>query len=58
VWLYAEIGPGGGDVAGGAGFAPTDTEVSLMHEMENEFTAVKAEYAELMNKQAPITIGP
>ena len=58
VWLYAEIGPGGGDVAGGADFAPTDTEISLMHEMQEQLTAVKAEYAELMDKQAPLTIRP
>lgn len=58
VWLYAQIGPGGGDVAGGSGFAPTDTEISLMHEMEKELTAVKAEYSDLMDKQVPITIRP
>ncbi|MGA8541800.1 MAG: hypothetical protein WB566_20015, partial [Terriglobales bacterium] len=58
VWLYAEIGPGGGDVAGGSGFPPTDTEVSLMHEMEKELAAVKAEYADLVAKQPPLTIRP
>ena len=26
IWLNAEVGTGGGDVAGGADFAPTDTQ--------------------------------
>jgi photosystem II stability/assembly factor-like uncharacterized protein len=58
LWLYAEIGPGGGDVAGGADFAPTDTEISVAQDIEKELAAVKAEYTALVDKQIPITIRP
>jgi photosystem II stability/assembly factor-like uncharacterized protein len=58
VWLYAEIGPGGGDVAGGSGYGPTDSEISLKLDIERELAAVKSEYTELMEKQTPITIRP
>jgi hypothetical protein len=30
IWLNAEVGTGGGDVAGGADFAPTDTQLELL----------------------------
>ena len=53
LWLNAEIGPGAGDVAGGTGFAPTDTEYSLLNDIEKDLATVKVEYAELMNQNVP-----
>ena len=31
IWLNGEVGPGAGDVAGGADFPPTDTSVSGLY---------------------------
>ncbi len=53
IWLYAEMGPGAGDVAGGSDFAPTDNEVALAQEWETDLAAVKADYKDLMEKQMP-----
>ncbi|HEU5335344.1 MAG TPA: hypothetical protein VFU27_05245, partial [Terriglobales bacterium] len=53
LWLNAEIGPGAGDVAGGTGFPPTDTEYALLKGIETELATVKVEYASLMNQNVP-----
>ncbi len=53
VWLYAESGGGAGDVAGGSDFAPTDAEMSMAHDLENELAVVKTDYANMMDKQLP-----
>lgn len=47
LWLNAEIGPGGGDVAGGENFGPTDTAVELLKEAERELTMATAGYETL-----------
>jgi hypothetical protein len=44
IWLNAEVGTGGGDVAGGADFAPTDTQLELLKIFENQMTAVDTEF--------------
>src|SRR5215472_14413817 len=53
LWLNAEIGPGAGDVAGGNGFGPTQTEVELLSWIEKDLTAAKAEYNNLMQNEIP-----
>jgi photosystem II stability/assembly factor-like uncharacterized protein len=53
IWLNAEIGTGGGDVAGGADFAPTDTDLSLLKMIEGDLGAAKTDYNNLMDKQVP-----
>ena len=53
LWLNAEIGPGAGDVAGGTGFPPTDTEYALLKGIETDLATVKVEYASLMNQNVP-----
>jgi photosystem II stability/assembly factor-like uncharacterized protein len=53
IWLNAEVGPGGGDVAGGADFAPTDTALDLLQTVETELTGVVADYQKLIEKDLP-----
>ena len=48
IWLNGEVGPGAGDVAGGADFRPTDTSLALLDEIEAKLLASKAEYDALL----------
>jgi len=49
IWLNGEVGPGAGDVAGGADFRPTDTSIALLAEIEQKLAASKAEYEALLS---------
>ena len=53
IWLNAEIGTGGGDVAGGADFAPTDTDMTLLQTYEQALASAAANYRDLMDKDFP-----
>jgi hypothetical protein len=53
IWLNGEVGPGAGDVSGGADFPPTDTSVSVMETIEKELAAAKASYKRLMDADVP-----
>jgi photosystem II stability/assembly factor-like uncharacterized protein len=53
IWLNGEIGTGAGDVAGGAGFAPTDTDLSLLQMIEKDLAAAQADYHSLLEKDLP-----
>jgi photosystem II stability/assembly factor-like uncharacterized protein len=53
IWLNAEVGTGGGDVAGGADFAPTDTEMESLKGFETEMAAVDADYQKAMKEDLP-----
>jgi photosystem II stability/assembly factor-like uncharacterized protein len=53
MWLNAEVGTGGGDVAGGADFAPTDTQLDLLQGFEKEMAGVDADYAKLLKDGLP-----
>jgi photosystem II stability/assembly factor-like uncharacterized protein len=53
IWLNGEVGPGAGDVAGGADFPPTDTSVNMMETVEKDLNAAKADYATLMDRDVP-----
>lgn len=53
LWLNGEIGPGAGDVAGGEDFAPTDTSIALLNEIEQELTGAQAEYKDLVEQHLP-----
>jgi photosystem II stability/assembly factor-like uncharacterized protein len=44
IWLNAEVGTGGGDVAGGADFAPTDTQLELLKTFETQIAAIDTEF--------------
>jgi photosystem II stability/assembly factor-like uncharacterized protein len=53
IWLNAEVGTGGSDVAGGADFAPTDTQLDLLKTFEGELSAVEADYQKFMKEDLP-----
>lgn len=53
IWLNGEIGTGAGDVAGGAGFAPTDTDLQLLDMIEKDLSAAQSEYKNLLEKDLP-----
>ena len=53
IWLSAEVGTGGGDVAGGADFAPTDTQLELLKTFETQIAAVDTEVRTFMKEDVP-----
>ncbi len=53
IWLNAEVGTGGGDVAGGADFAPTDTQLDSLKTMETEIIGATVDYQKLLNEDLP-----
>ena len=53
LWLNGEVGPGAGDVAGGADFAPTETAVELLNGIEQKLAESEKEYQALMSKELP-----
>jgi len=44
LWLNAEVGTGGGDVAGDTDFAPTDTQAGLLESYEGSLKGVEDEF--------------
>ncbi len=50
IWLSAEIGTGGGDVAGGAEFRPTDAQYATLADLEKELVTAKGAFTQLMTK--------
>ena len=53
IWLNAEVGTGGGDVAGGADFAPTDTQLELLKSFENQMAAADIEFDACTKEDIP-----
>jgi hypothetical protein len=53
IWLNAEVGTGGGDVAGGTDFAPTDTELDLLTSLEGQLAGAVADYKKFMEEDFP-----
>jgi hypothetical protein len=53
IWLNAEVGTGGSDVAGGADFAPTDIQLELLKEFETEITGADGDYQKIMKEDLP-----
>jgi photosystem II stability/assembly factor-like uncharacterized protein len=53
IWLNAEVGTGGGDVAGGADFAPTANQLELLNTFESEMKNVDADYQKVMREDLP-----
>ena len=53
LWLNLSLGSGtGSKYAGGGDYAPTETEISLAHDLETQLHAVQAQYKKLMGGQA------
>ncbi|MGC8550657.1 MAG: hypothetical protein ACP5M4_13260 [Acidobacteriaceae bacterium] len=53
LWLNAEVGSGAGDVAGGAPYAPTDTQYTLTNHFEQKLAAATTAYNHLMKTEVP-----
>jgi hypothetical protein len=53
IWLNAEVGTGGGDVAGSADFAPTAAQMESLQSFEAELSATEAAYRTLLQELLP-----
>jgi photosystem II stability/assembly factor-like uncharacterized protein len=53
IWLNGEVGPGAGDVAGGADFPPTDTSVAVLETIEQDLKTATTAYRDLMDREVP-----
>ena len=53
IWLNAEVGTGGGDVAGSADFAPTETQLQLLQTLEADAANVEADYRNILRQDLP-----
>ena len=51
IWLNGEVGPGAGDVAGGADFRPTDTSVGVLQAIEKDLASARADYKNLFEEE-------
>jgi len=51
--LNAEVGTGGGDVAGGVGSGPTDTSVALLQMLEKDLAEAENGVRTLLEKDVP-----
>jgi hypothetical protein len=52
VWLVAEIGSGGGDVAGGLAYRPTNAAVANFQDFQKQMAAAQADFDKLMAEVA------
>jgi hypothetical protein len=48
VWLAAEVGSGGGDVAGGLAYKPTDAALSVFQDRQREMEVAKRDFDRLL----------
>jgi len=53
IWLNGEVGPGAGDVSGGADFPPTDTSVGVMEGIEKDLSNIRTDYKRVMEQDVP-----
>jgi photosystem II stability/assembly factor-like uncharacterized protein len=53
IWLNAEVGTGGGDVAGGADFAPTEAQLDSLQTLEAEASAVDSALQQVLAQDLP-----
>jgi hypothetical protein len=50
IWLAGGLGVGGGDVAGGADFRPTDAQLAQVADLEQELASAKAAFDAVMTR--------
>jgi hypothetical protein len=50
VWLLAEVGGQGGDVAGGAGYRPTAAAQSVFRDLSRQLEAAGTDFTRLMQE--------
>jgi hypothetical protein len=53
LWLNLSLGSGTGKYAGGADYAPTETAISMAHDLETLLHAVEAQYKKVMDSDVP-----
>jgi hypothetical protein len=53
IWLNAEVGTGGGDVAGSADFAPTATQLDLLKTFEADAASSESDYRKILQNDLP-----
>jgi photosystem II stability/assembly factor-like uncharacterized protein len=53
IWLNAEVGTGGGDVAGGADFAPTAAQLATLQTLEDQVSRVDADFRKILQQDLP-----
>jgi hypothetical protein len=53
LWLNLSLGSGTGKYAGGADYAPTETALSMAHDLETQLHAVEAQFRKLMADDVP-----
>jgi hypothetical protein len=53
LWLNLSLGSGTGKYAGGADYAPTETALSLAHDLETQLHTVEAQYKKVMSDDVP-----
>ena len=54
LWLNLSLGSGtGSKYAGGADYAPTETEIAMVHDLETQLHAVEAQYKKVMEEDVP-----
>ena len=53
LWLNGSLGTGAGKYSGGADYAPTETAIGLVHDLENQLSAVQEQYRKLMDVDVP-----
>ena len=53
IWLNAEVGTGGGDVAGGADFAPTVAQLATLQTLEGEASGADADFQAILRQDLP-----
>ena len=53
LWLNGSLGTGTGKYSGGADYAPTETAIGLVHDLEYQLRAVQEQYRKLMDVDVP-----
>jgi hypothetical protein len=53
IWLNAEVGSGGGDVAGSADFAPTEAQLDSLKRLEAEVSGVTSDFKGVLEHDLP-----
>jgi len=53
IWLNAEVGTGGGDVAGGADFAPTEAQLESLKTLEGERASLDVDLKQILQTDLP-----
>ena len=53
IWLYAEVGPGGGDVAGNMDARPTNASLEVLKMLEEQLAKAKTDFQAFVSQDLP-----